>query len=163
MKNHFFRLNTIIDKELYNRFETFIEKIREKPETENVYLMFDTPGGELNYAFRIIDLIRESKIKFYGVAYREVHSSAVPIFLSTHVRFGHEKASALIHRAEIKKGPHFSSRKDLKIAEKQVFKKIAKKLSISVKKVEELADANDGEGTLITMDHPFGKKFFIGS
>ena len=164
MKKHaFFRLNKTIDKELFERFELFLEKIKEKPEIENVYLMFDTKGGELNYAFKIIELINESKLKFFGIAYKEVHSSAIPIFLLTHVRFGYEKASALIHRAKVKKGPDFSSEADLKIAEKQVFEIIANKLFILAKDVENLADANNGEGTFITMSHSLGNKFFIGS
>lgn len=91
MKNHvFFRLNKTINKELFDRFELFLEKIKEKPEIKNVYLMFDTKGGELNYAFEIIKLIKKSRIKFLGIAYKEVHSSAVPIFLLTHVRFGYK-------------------------------------------------------------------------
>jgi len=162
-KHVFFRLNKTINKELFIRFELFLEKIKEKPEIENVYLMFDTKGGELNFAFKIINLISESKIKFFGIAYKEVHSSAIPIFLLTHVRFGYEKASALIHRATVKKGPNFSSEKDLRLAEKQVFEIIAEKLSVSVEEVEKLADANNREGTCITMDHLLGNKFFIGS
>lgn len=69
----------------------------------------------------------------------------------------------MIHRAALKKGTNFSSEHDLRLAERQVFEIIAEKLSVSVEEIEKIADANKGEGTCITMDHPFGKKFFIGS
>jgi hypothetical protein len=105
--------------------------------------------------------MNKSSFKFIGKAYREVHSAAVHIFLSAHVRYGTKLASALIHR--IKKTNHIMSEKKRELVEKQIFDFIALKLSISLVDLYEMANANNGNGTIIRMDHPLGKKFFIGN
>ena len=158
MKNYFFRLNKDINEELYLNFKIFLEKI-EAENLEFAYIIFDTTGGEFEFAVKIIHLISKSKIKFFGIAYGRVHSAGIPIFLSTHTRFGYEKASALVHRAVADKNNPNVSLGDIYEVEEQVFEQISKKLGISIEEVYEMADAN----TVITMTHPLGKKFFIGN
>jgi len=149
----FFRLNKIIDEKLFNEFEVFLEKQKNEP---IAYIIFDTKGGELYFATKIIELIGESKIKIFGIAYKQVYSAAIPIFLSTHARFGYEGASALIHRAE-KNNPNVSNA-DMYKVEKQVFQLISKKLEISLEEVYKMANKK----TIVKMSNPLGKKFFIG-
>jgi ATP-dependent protease ClpP protease subunit len=160
MKEVFFRLNKTINEKVSNEFDLFLKKV--DLQVEYVHIMFDTNGGELGYAFNIVNNISKSSFKFIGIAYEKVHSAAIPIFLSTHVRFGYENASARIHRAIPKDGVELENIK-VKETEDQVFKLIAEKLNISVEEVEKLANANNGEGTIISMDHSLGKKFFFGS
>ena len=160
MKNVFFRLNKTINEEVSDEFNLFLQRI--DPQVEYVYLMFDTNGGELGYAFNIANTMNKSKIKFIGIAYEKVHSAAIPIFLSTHVRIGYEKAIARIHRTIPKDGVEVENKK-VKEVEDQVFKLIAEKLNISVEEVEKLANANNGKGTIINMNHHLGKSFFFGS
>lgn len=160
MKNLFFRVNQRIDEEMLARFLTFLDKINSNPNFEPekfIYLIFDTKGGKTFIASKIINLIRNSKIKFFGVAYGKVHSAAIPIFLSCHVRFGYENASALLHRAKVE--DENVSKEVLEKVEWQILELVAEKLEIPIKKVYKLAD----EETLITMKHSLGKKFFISS
>jgi len=155
-KTQFFRINQRIDEKLLAAFVKFLEKIKKYPDTEFVYLMFDTKGGELSSAVKIIKLINKSEIKFVGIAYGAVHSAAIPIFLSTHIRIGYKGSSALIHRA--KKVDSKISNIKMGTIEKQIFEIISEKISIPLKKVYKMAD----ERTYLTMEHPLGKRFFIG-
>lgn len=156
-KVRFFRLNKNIDEAIFNRFKAFLKKYEDS--ADDLVVIFDSNGGDMLYAANIINLMNESKHKFYGLAYGKVHSAAIAIFLSTHVRFGYSKASSLIHRARLDLNSDTTYEK-LLIAEKQIFEFIAEKLQIELCDVQKMAD---GEGTYITMEHPYGKKFFIGS
>jgi ATP-dependent protease ClpP protease subunit len=156
-KARFFRLNKNIDETIFNRFKAFVEKYEESD--DELVVIFDSNGGNMLYAANIINLMNESKHKFYGLAYGKVHSAAIAIFLSTHVRFGYSKATSLIHRAR----PLINSDttyEELLMAEKQILEFIAEKLQIELCDVQKMAE---GEGTYITMEHPYGKKFFIGN
>ncbi len=155
MYNRFFRINRRIDLNLLGQFLSFLRKI--KGMTDYVYMVFDTNGGELIAATRMINAMQESGLKFVGIAYREVHSAAIPIFLSCHIRFGYKEAIALLHRA--KSEDEDLSPADLFWAERQIFEIFAQKLKIKLKKVYEIADQN----TLINMEHPLGKNFFISN
>lgn len=153
----FFRLNKIINEETFNDFNVFLTKATNDKLVDHVFIIIDTEGGETIFASKIINLMRKSKLRFYGIAYKKVSSAAIPIFLATHSRFGYSKASALIHRA--KKSSPNASDNEIQKTEKQAFQMIAKKLHIPLSKVYKMAD----DITTITMEHPFGKKFFIGN
>lgn len=156
-KARFFRLNKDIDEFMFNRFKAFVEKYENSD--DELCIVFDCNGGQLLYAAKMIDLMIDSMHKYFGLAYGKVHSAAIAIFLSTHVRFGYSKATSLIHRAR----PLINSDttyEELLMAEKQIFEFIADKVSIHLDEVHKMAE---GKGTYITMEHPYGKKFFIGS
>jgi len=159
--NKFFRINKFIDVKMVNEFRLFLEKINKKSNIEYVYLIFDTVGGETSAAAKIVNLMNKSNFKFVGVAYGKVSSAAIPIFLSTHIRYGYKSASALIHQAR-KTGFGVSDKK-VKVVERQIFQFIAMKLSILLEDIYKMAIANDGKGTFLTMEHPLGKRFFIGN
>jgi len=144
---------------LFLDFKAFLKKNEGRSDLEYIYLLFDSKGGDTFFAAKMIDLIRENKNKFIGLAYGEVHSAAIQIFLSTHLRFGYLKASALIHRA--KKSNSKVSDKEIKKVEKQIFETIAEKLEISLAAVYKMANKQKGKGTYLDMDHPLGTKFFI--
>jgi ATP-dependent protease ClpP protease subunit len=151
-----FRINKRIDENLYIRFENFLKGFTDLSRDDFVIIIFDCAGGEIGPSAKIINLMSESQIKFIGIAYNKVHSAAIPIFLSTHVRFGYKNASSLIHRVKIlDSGPS----NEMINFERQVFELISQKLSISVTDVYEMANRD----TCITMSHPLGKRFFIGN
>ena len=157
----FYRLNQSINKDVSDSFCSFFEKIKEKPEIKYIYLMINSPGGDLGCASRMINTMNINEVKVIGIAYKSVHSAAIPVFLSTHVRFGYQQATALIHRSQKSTGVHITD-EELRASEKQIFELISEKLGISLNDVEALADANGGKGTYLSMNHPLGKKFFIG-
>ncbi len=154
----FFRVNRAISKELFLDFNEFLLKVESEPDIENIILMFDTRGGEIMYAVKMVKLIEQSRLRFISVALGKVDSAAALIFLSAPIRFGYKEASALIHRAA--KTDARVSNKNLKKSEKQVFKILAEKLLLSTREVYKMAD-NVG-GTIINMHHPLGKTFFMG-
>ena len=156
-KVRFFRLNKNIDETLFNRFRTFVEKYENRD--DELCIVFDSKGGETSYAAKIIGLMNNSSRKYFGYAYRKVNSAAIAIFLSSHVRFGTSKATALIHRAILLKSSD-ATYEEMLMAEKQIFEFIADNLSIHLEEIYKMAE---GDGTCITMEHPYGKKFFIGS
>jgi len=153
----FFRLNKDIDEIMFNRFKAFVEK--NENSDDELCIVFDCNGGQLLYAAKMIDLMINSTHKYFGLAYGKVHSAAIAIFLSTHVRFGYSKATSLIHRARplINSG---TTHEELLMAEMQILEFIADNLSINIEEVYKMAEGN---GTYITMEHPYGKNFFIGS
>lgn len=154
----FFRINKAISKELFLDFKKFLLKAEAEPDIGNIVLMFDTKGGEVMYAVKIVKLMEQSRLRFISVALGKVDSAAALIYLSAPIRFGYQEASALIHRA-VKKEASISNN-DLKKSEKQVFEIIAEKLLVSIREVYEMA--NKLEGTIINMYHPLGKTFFMG-
>lgn len=154
----FFRVNRAISKELFLDFKNFLLKVESEPDIENIILLFDTRGGEIMYAVKMVKLMEQSRLRFISVALGKVDSAAALIFLSAPIRFGYKEASALIHRA-VKIDARVSN-KNLKKSEKQVFKILAEKLLISTREVYKMAD-NVG-GTIINMYHPLGKTFFMG-
>jgi hypothetical protein len=103
--------------------------------------------------------MNNSSHKYFGYAYGKVNSAAIAIFLSSHVRFGASKATSLIHRARLIKNSD-TTYEELLMAEKQIFEFIADNLSIHLEEIYKMAEGN---GTYITMEHPYGKRFFIGS
>ena len=152
----FFRLNQKINEVLYNRFKTFLDQHGK----EDICIIFDCTGGDGGWSAKIVNLMNSSQIKFYGFAYREVNSAAIQIFLSTHFRFGDRQASATIHR--VKKDKRFDlTREEVLLVEKQILQFIAGRLDLSLRAVYKIANANDGVGTVITMQHPLHKKFFF--
>lgn len=153
----FFRVNKAISKELFLNFKNFLLEVEAEPDIGNIVLMFDTKGGDVIYAVKIVKLMKQSRLRFISVALGKVDSVAALIFLSAPIRFGYQEASALIHRAV--KNEASISNNNLKKSEKQIFKIIAEKLLISIREVYEMA--NKVEGTIIDMSHPLGKTFFM--
>lgn len=156
----FFRVNKVINEGMLLNFKEFMTK-QEELKPEFICLIFDSPGGNLYYSRKIIDLMNKSSVKFIGLAYKSVDSAAIPIFLSTSVRYGHKSASALIHKVKPDPNSPVVSEKRLRVVERQIFRMIAEKTQTTLENICLLA--NDGIGTYITMDHSLGKKFFIGS
>lgn len=154
----FFRVNKAISKDLFLDFKKFLLKAELEPDIGNIVLMFDTKGGEVMYAVKMVKLMQQSRLRFISIALGKVDSAAALIFLSAPIRFGYKEASALIHRA-VKIDASISN-KNLKKSEKQIFGIIAEKLSISIREIYKMAD--NVEGTIINMYHPLGKTFFMG-
>ncbi len=154
MENKFFRINHRISPNLESRFQLFLDKLKEKPDTQ-IVIMFDTVGGDLDVAIRITEIMRQSGRMFIGIAHGKVDSSAIPIFLSCISTFGYSNCSALIHRARLSA---LSGNKDeMERSERSVFELIANRLNISIEKVYEMANRN----TVIKFTDPLGKKFFL--
>ena len=150
----FFRINKVIDSKLVYNFSNFVQRAY-KLNREVVYIIFDSPGGFLSDSGKIIDIMNASKLKFVGIAYKRVNSAALPIFLSSDVRFGYGETSALIHRVEqidLK-----TSKFEVQRAEKEVFEILSKKLEIPIENIYEMADKN----TVIDLNHSLGKKLFL--
>lgn len=154
-KTAFFRINKRIDHDLYNRFIEFIQKHKLDPTCE-LALIFDCYGGEAEFAFKMINLMSDSKLHFYGIAYGNVDSSAIPLFLSCQMRINRKlTSSALIHRAN--KENEDISDIEIRHAEEQTFDLVSSKLEISVLDVYKMANNN----TVIDTRHPLGRKFFF--
>lgn len=154
--NNFFFIDRDIDEDLFDDFSEFI--IKAETNYPVVHLLFNSAGGKMIFAAKIINLmIRSSHIEFKGIAIGKVSSATIPIFLATNNRRSVTHSSALIHRAT-KENENFSS-EEIAIMERQFFEYIAQKLELITDEVYEMAD----EKTVITMDHPLGKKFFLGN
>ncbi|MFA6251314.1 MAG: ATP-dependent Clp protease proteolytic subunit [Candidatus Paceibacterota bacterium] len=152
---NFFFIDRDIDEGLFNDFSAFL--IKAENNYSVVHLLFNSTGGKMLFAAKIIKLMIKSGIEFQGIAIGKVSSATIPIFLATSNRRGVVQSSALIHRAS-KENEDFSI-EEIAIMERQFLEYIAQKLELLIDEVYEMADAK----TVITIDHPLGKKFFTGN
>ena len=100
----FFRVNRAISKELFLDFKKFLLKVESEPDIENIILLFDTRGGEIMYAVKMVKLMEQSRLRFISVALGKVDSAAALIFLSAPIRFGYKEASAFLYHIKTTKG-----------------------------------------------------------
>lgn len=158
-KTLFFRMNQRIDQNFEDRFARYLEKVKQNPPPDDayVYLLFDCPGGIHNNSVNIVKMMRESEIRFCGVAKGRVNSMAILVYLSCDFWwYPYQGSSALLHRARSEQGL-VTGKKQIKRAEKQVLELIATRLDLPLRKVYELANQN----TVLKEETEMGKKFFL--
>jgi ATP-dependent protease ClpP protease subunit len=65
---------------------------------DRIYLVITSGGGDVAYAFKLIDAIRMSSIPITAIGIGEVYSSAFMIFIAAHERLLTENVSILCHQ-----------------------------------------------------------------
>lgn len=78
----------------WNREDKELSDIDRKP----IYLLFDSPGGELDAQAAICSMIELSKTPIIGVAIGQVASAAALIYLSCHVRLALKSSYFILHK-----------------------------------------------------------------
>jgi len=147
-----FEIKGRIDRDMFEKFKAFIQSLDETKSL--VYLEFHSEGGDFKYAVDIVNVMFKSGLKYWGVANTEVSSAAIFIFLNTHLQSSMDGAEALIHR--FKKIKREYSDECFFADERKYMELISQHLDITIEEVYNLADKE----TIITENHPLGKKFF---
>jgi ATP-dependent Clp protease protease subunit len=113
----------------------------EEDETAPITLFFNSPGGLLDDAYRLIDYIDGSETPFIGVATQLCGSAAAQIFASLSNRLIMPHARIMIHQPLQSTLPHINSSnlesmsKILKGAEHLVYLDLAKWTNQEVEKI----------------------------
>lgn len=129
-----FRLSGRIDEELFKRFDAFCEKAT-KDGVIMVVIPMMSRGGDLGWASKFVDKMKNSPFGFTTIAHNYVYSAAIPIFASGGLRIStNQKDLFLFHEAKVKKCSWVSFGK--KISQDSVLRYISYVTETSLEKIK---------------------------
>ncbi len=107
-------LNDEIDKDIIQIAKAFMYWNAEDKDTPieerlPIKLYICSPGGDMNYMWVLIDLIKTSKTPVYTINMSIAYSAAALLFMSGHKRFMFPHASLMIHQGSAELGGDYAS------------------------------------------------------
>lgn len=80
------------------------DAVKPVEERQHIVLLIDSPGGDIDIAFSLSDVIKASVTPVYTVALSKTMSAAFIIFLSGHKRFVFQHSQLLCHQGSVSMG-----------------------------------------------------------
>jgi len=92
-----FRIHTSIDASMVARFAAFLDTC--DPEKDIAILHFNCKGGDILCVQQMIYFLSQKKIITVGIAFGEVYSAALLLYVACCYRVAYKNATFLVHNA----------------------------------------------------------------